>query len=119
MEAVGSKEGKVKLSTNSDSVLTFSSPDKTGSIRQVPFKECIQKLGGNIDILKMDCEGAEWDIFNDTESWKCVKYLTMEYHLVNHYSTQDLLDKVVGLGFKILKITDDQATYGLLWAKRI
>jgi hypothetical protein len=67
----------------------------------------------------MDCEGAEWDIFNDTESWKCVKYLTMEYHLVNHYSTQDLLDKVVGLGFKILKITDDQATYGLLWAKRI
>lgn len=119
MEAVGSKEGKVKLSTNSDSVLTFSSPDKTGSIRQVPFKECIQQLGGNVDILKMDCEGAEWDIFNDTESWKCVKYLTMEYHLINHYSTQDLLDKVAGLGFTILKITYDQPTYGLLWAKRI
>ena len=35
---------------------------------------------GKIDLLKMDCEGSEWDILENLESLKSVDNITLEYH---------------------------------------
>ena len=54
------------------------SPD--GPIPQLPFADAVGRLGF-VDVLKLDCEGAEWDIFSDPSPWTQVRSLVMEYHL--------------------------------------
>lgn len=81
-EAVGFKDGAVDLLLiNNDSVLTKTIKNSNGVVTLTAFSKCLQRLGGSVDLLKMDCEGAEWEILKDEESLKKVKYLTMEYHL--------------------------------------
>jgi FkbM family methyltransferase len=40
----------------------------------------VEALGG-ADLLKLDCEGAEWDLFETVDVWRRIAAITMEYHL--------------------------------------
>ena len=65
----------------------------------------------------MDCEGAEWDIMKDSESWRHVRFVSMEYH-----SRPDQDHTAIGtarsrLGFKI-EIQQPIKDYGLVFASR-
>ena len=53
-------------------------PSQSSSISKV-----IRRIahGGIVDLVKLDCEGAEWEILQDSQAMKCVINLTMEYHL--------------------------------------
>jgi len=117
MEAVGLEAGKVTLDLHEDSVQTRSKVDELGDIPQVAFRQAIARLGGSIDIAKLDCEGAEWQIFQDRDAWQSVQNLSMEYHLWPDRTHDEVREVVQNLGFKIKKqipITD----YGLLLASR-
>src|SRR5262249_11153473 len=63
--AVGATHGRVLLDYHPDSVQTQSRPDESGTIVQIPFSEVVERSGGTIDFLKLDCEGAEWRLFSD------------------------------------------------------
>ena len=102
MEAVGHSDGFVALDKNSDSVLTRSKPDSSGGVPQISFRRAIERLGGKVDLVKLDCEGAEWEIFEDKESWSSVSWLTMEYHLWPNHSHEEVADVVQTLGFTVL-----------------
>lgn len=58
----------------------------------------------SIDLLKVDCEGAEFDIFLNAESkvYKKIKNIAVEYHdsLTNH-SHQSLIREFKNNGFKV------------------
>ena len=117
MEAVGAENGSVRLHVIQDSVLTKSVIDPSGTIPQISFRDAIQRIGGNVDLLKMDCEGAEWNIFEDVASWKYVNNLSMEYHLFQGQNHQDAASVVQRLGFIIKKQVRLDGC-GLLIAKR-
>jgi len=118
MEAVGSENGMISLDVNEDSVQSRSRIDASGNTPQIAFSKAIERLGGEVDFLKMDCEGAEWDIFKDRESWKKVKNLAMEYHLFNKDQTEQRVKSVIDkLGFTITSFVSIE-NYGLLIAKR-
>ena len=71
-------------------------------------------------MLKLDCEGGEWSLFEDVESWKRIEALTMEYHLwAKPGSTlDDLRHKLSELGFEILAVTAaEDGTFGMLRAR--
>lgn len=54
-----------------------------------------------IDILKMDIEGAEWEIINDGGEWSNrVSIFVIETHS-HHRPYQDFEDQIRSLGFKI------------------
>lgn len=117
MEAVGLETGKVSLDLNEDSVQTRSRVDRTGDIPQIAFRTAIERLGGFVDLAKVDCEGAEWLFFEDREAWQSVRNLSMEYHLWPNHKHDEIHQVIQDLGFKILKqipISD----YGLLLASR-
>ena len=44
-----------------------------GDIPQVAFRTCLLRLGGNVHLPKLDCEGADWSILADTESLAAVR----------------------------------------------
>jgi len=117
MEAVGFEEGTVSLDFNDDSVQTRSKVDSSGELKQISFKQAVDRLGGSVDLLKMDCEGAEWEIFKDTETWQAVKNLSMEYHLWPDHTEEELIDILNQLNFKI-KSFDPIENYGLVIASR-
>lgn len=113
MEAVGLECGRVSLDFHTDSVQTRSTIDIDGKIPQIAFREAIGRLGGSVDLVKMDCEGAEWDIFKDKDSWKLVRNLSIEYHLWPDHSHNEVLDVVRSLGFRVREYTPID-NFGLL-----
>jgi hypothetical protein len=117
LEAVGNKDDMVLLDIDAkESVHTRCRPG--GNIPQVAFRACILRLGGSVDLLKLDCEGAEWSILTDTESLAAVKSLVMEYDLVDGHTEAELISIVTTLGFRVLDQILTGPTWGLLRATR-
>src|SRR6478672_11103346 len=79
---VASCDGHAEVVGNGPSLYNRLRIAEGGQIRMVSIKSAIGLLGGAVDLLKLDCEGGEWDILRDRDSLKVVKYLAMEYHLV-------------------------------------
>jgi hypothetical protein len=52
-------------------------------------------------LLKLDCEGGEWNILKDTEAMQRVASLTMKYHLTGSKSIEDLLAILRDIRFHI------------------
>ncbi len=117
MEAVGLTDGRVTLDFHEDSVQTRSRVNEVGEIPQVAFSKAIARLGGSVDLAKVDCEGAEWLLFQDQDSWKSVKNLSMEYHLWPDHNHDEICHIIQNLGFQIKKQIPIQ-DYGLLLASR-
>jgi FkbM family methyltransferase len=100
IEAVGSKAAMVSLRYKNQSMDTETEQDAHGTTSQIAFADAVAKLGV-VDVLKLDCEGAEWDIFSDSVPWTNVNSLCMEYHLwAKPNSTIQSVERVLrGLSF--------------------
>jgi FkbM family methyltransferase len=120
MEAVGLEDGMISLDINEDSVQTRTKLSSNGIIQQISFAKAIDRIGGKVDLLKMDCEGAEWEIFRDRKSWERVGNISMEYHLFDEsvHNHQEARDVVQDMGFVITKFRPI-ANFGLLNATRV
>ena len=120
-EAVGDKKGSVKLNiSKNDSILSHISSDESGATQQISFDMAFKRFGvDNLDIVKMDCEGSEWEIFNHIEIWKKVKFLTMEYHLgKNNFDHNRIVAALNKIGFKLITKLDNNknVNYGMVLA---
>lgn len=118
IEAVGGKSDMVKLNIdNKQSVLSSISPDETGTTKQISFSEALGRFGEyDVDIVKMDCEGSEWEILENKELWKNIKFITMEYHLgINNFDHNRITKALEKIGFSLISeiINSNQANYGI------
>lgn len=80
MEAVMQHDCKVNLGFTESDLATTASESEEGNVTGSSLATVIKRIGA-IDILKLDCEGAEWDLLEDKKSWEKIKSLTLEYHL--------------------------------------
>lgn len=118
LEAVGRETARVCLEIDADeSVHSSSHVDPYGSIPQVALRTALDRLGGEADLVKMDCEGAEWEILKDAESWQQVRFLTMEYHLGRNKDHERIDIALAGIGFSIER-TIRSSNFGLVFASR-
>ena len=120
-EAVGKESFRAEMHYQENSLHSVIRPSRQGGIVQVAFLDAINRLGGEVDILKLDCEGAEWSLFEDRVAWQKVRHLTMEYHLwANREANIDtLIGTLLGLGFDCYRVSPSPTgQFGLLQAKR-
>jgi FkbM family methyltransferase len=107
-EAIGRLDGRVEIQAFKDSI---SARTKTtldnNAIPMVSLKRALSRIGGIVDLLKLDCEGVEWELLKDAGAFQHVKAVTMEYHdfgldCVEHYRdhAETLLRKI---GYRIEK----------------
>ncbi len=119
-EAVGGRTGQVTLNDASVSNMARTCPsgDGSGSIAQISLDSAIKRLGGSVDLLKMDCEGAEWEMFCLVDCWDSIKNVRMEYHLYNGESVGQVVKALSGLGFRIIRLKPRRNNMGIIWGKR-
>lgn len=120
LAAVGAASGRVDLDKHGSTLHSVSHECEDGATPQIAFAESVERLG-TVDLLKLDCEGAEWDIFSDPRPWANVRNLAMEYHLWARpsLSIDDLRHHLSALGFSEILIEPDRTgDWGMAWATR-
>jgi len=115
-EAVGAIAGMGRSLDNGDSRTGVF--QKGGDTPIIAFSTVLKRIGGEIDLLKIDCEGGEWDIFQNTEPFQRVNLIRMEYHLVHGKSLKDLKDVADRIGFSIVKL-DENSRFGIAWMQAL
>jgi FkbM family methyltransferase len=118
-EAVGAADGYVKMIDDSFSgnAKTEKVDELSNAIPQVSLEKIIQRLGGKVDLLKIDCEGAEWQILSEGHSLRDVKRLRMEYHLLGSRSFDELAGVLARHKFEIVHHRS-QGEVGVIWCDR-
>jgi FkbM family methyltransferase len=117
-QAVGLAAGRMALDLCADSVQTRAHRSQQGEIECVSFASAVARLNGAVDLVKLDCEGAEWEILQDEATWRNVRNLTMEFHLWAGYTLEELKARVAQLGFKEQYCELTGKDFGLLVAGR-
>jgi FkbM family methyltransferase len=116
-EAVMKNDCKVHLNFTESDLATTASESEAGNVTGSSLATVIKRRG-DIDILKLDCEGAEWELLEDTGSWKRVKSLSMEYHLWGRVNSKagDLFRLLNSINFKLVHHTIYNSQQGLIVA---
>jgi hypothetical protein len=70
----------VKLNYFDSDLATTTDVSDEGDVLGTSIQKLLKRAGGKIDILKMDCEGEEWALLEDVDSFQNIRSLTMEYH---------------------------------------
>jgi FkbM family methyltransferase len=118
--AVGSQNGDAFISSLDESRANCVSASLTNAGVQISVKslrDMILRESSQIDLLKLDCEGGEWDIFQDAEPFQRVDEIRMEYHLVDSKSLEDLRKAADRIGFEIVKLVPNSG-FGIAWMTR-
>lgn len=102
-EAVGARAGWVQIHDTAESNAASTVPvsGEGNGVPQVALGEVIARLGGRVDLVKMDCEGAEWEMFTEPAPWQQIGEVRMEYHLSGGRTFADVRAALSGLGFEI------------------
>lgn len=118
-EAVGANEGEVFMVDAGDSNQASVAESGDGvPTPQTAFRDAIHRLGGEVDLAKIDCEGAEWELFACGAQWAKIRSLRMEYHLLSKWTFADVFDRVCNqLGFRILHHVSS-GQWGTIWAEK-
>jgi FkbM family methyltransferase len=120
IEAVGLNATMISLKLGDGSLHSVAQYQADGTIPQIAFADAVSRLGV-VDVLKLDCEGAEWDIFSNPVPWASVRSVCMEYHLwAKQNSTIQSVERVLrDLGFD--RITINPSTndpWGFAYAQK-
>ncbi|PSB42964.1 FkbM family methyltransferase, partial [filamentous cyanobacterium Phorm 6] len=112
MEAVGTGDGKVVLDIREVSGKSRSRVSESGDIPMISWKRAIERIGGSVDLAKVDCEGAEWLLFEDRDTWQLVQNLSLEYHLWSGHTHAETRQVIENLGFRVRKQIPIDRWYG-------
>lgn len=88
-------------------------------VPSAPIAEVIDELDG-IDLLKMDCEGGEYDIVLNTgaEHWRRVRRVVMEYHALPGHSIDEIAQHLETAGLPMVRRVRYDDGLGLAWFAR-
>lgn len=90
---------------------------RTLSVEAVPWSAL--GIEGEIDLLKLDCEGAEWEILEDADLLQTARHIAMEYHPVPGRRSEEIHEMLRIAGFR--RIIDRPGTregFGTVAASR-
>ncbi len=121
-KAVSDKSGKLKFyvsqtkNKGQNSMYKLGEGQKEISVEKISFKDFIRKIP-KIDFLKIDCEGAEYEILfslNKNELEK-IKKISMEFHNYGKYTGEDLAKFLQKNEFKV-KLIKDGKMFGRIYS---
>jgi len=90
---------------SADTVVACLPRKGRGFVEEVPgvsLEEIVQTAGGDIELLKMDCEGGEYDLFLGQSRGlvRSIEMMATELHHHPHHGFLDLIQYVTAFGYK-------------------
>lgn len=129
--AAAGRRGRARLITpatgGGSSLFVTAVPVEEGletpeDVEMLPLSDILDRANlATIDVLKLDCEGAEYDILASAvadSTLRRVRHIVGEYHLVDRGSPTDLASSLRGAGFEV-HCTPPQSDRGWFWANRL
>ncbi|MDJ1168124.1 FkbM family methyltransferase [Roseofilum sp. BLCC_M154] len=121
--AVGQYTDKVNLSVQGDLTACYVAKNDNSSLSSsqvcdmLSFQEIVDYMNGKIQLLKLDCEGSEYEIIQ-SPSFNSVEYVVGEFHTCEQGNPEYGLELLQQKGFTVeqwLPFPDGKA--GEFWAK--
>jgi len=117
-EGVSGQDGFGSFTQKGESMLGQCKEAELGNTPVVSLQTAIERMGGSVDLLKLDCEGAEWSILTHPESFAKVRCVRREYHLIEPEHSIDRLEEAfTKMGFRCSNLIPNQG-FGLAWFDR-
>lgn len=114
---VGSRPGLAVIRGQGESRLAQTVRSETGTVPIVSLSEAVRRFGMDVDLLKLNCEGAEWEIFEDVGAFPKIRLIRMEYHLTGGRNLDHLIAHAKHLGFNLDRLTPRNDS-GYAWLSR-
>lgn len=117
LEAVMKNDCMVNLNFTGSDLATTAKQSNSGLVPGISLQTVLDR-SGNIDILKLDCEGAEWGLLENKDPWKNVRSVAMEYHLWGKPGSakEELYTLLEDINFKIIRQVDYNSQQGFILA---
>src|ERR1043166_3628343 len=80
--------GELVLGASSRGAKTRKNP--VGGVKLTGIDVAIDRIGGRLDFLKIDCEGGEWDILLNNAALQKVRQIRRKYHLGEEHQLSEL-----------------------------
>jgi FkbM family methyltransferase len=116
-EGVGAQQGNATMLDDRDSRMASTTASADGDVTITSLANVIERIGGSVDLIKFDCEGAEWEILTDRPSLKKVAVIRMEYHLGGRASIADFTECIENVDFTVDELVPNQG-FGIAWLSR-
>lgn len=124
--AVSSSSGTLQFADNAagSGLNGLTAPEGTPTIEVpcVTLAEALATAGGPVDLVKIDTEGAEYDIVlgSDPSDWSDVQRVVMEYHPVDGHSWDELRTFFSKAGLEVVhqELGLDTDRLGTVWLSR-
>jgi FkbM family methyltransferase len=116
--ALGGAEGEVDIHVEGESSSAAWGSGPVERVRQTTLRRLLDELNiDTVSLLKMDCEGAEWDILPAADDvLHRVQRIAMEFHCSGEWTGEKLAAWLRDRGFEVRHTSG--AWTGLLWAFR-
>lgn len=121
--AVGAEGGTLTMPDNGQASglngLT-SSDARMVTVPAVSFDAAVAEAGGQVDLVKIDTEGAEYDIVlaSSPQAWDTVRAVVLEYHPVPGRSWAQLKDYFAAVGLNEWRHEPAWEGQGTAWLRR-
>ena len=77
-------------------------------------------VSGRLSLLKLDCEGAEWELFETTpcEVWCATDRICLEYHMIDSQTPDLITQKLESTNMQLIWSCSRPNRTGILWFAR-
>jgi len=104
VELVGGRAGSCGARVSRGEGSSDATPDRL-TVPMVAMSDLLARAGEGPVVVKMDCEGSEYDIVGGTPAtaWGPVRVVVLEYHPVaGTGGWRQLVERLIGLGFRLV-----------------
>jgi FkbM family methyltransferase len=89
-------------------------------VSTITFDEATAATAAPIDVVKIDCEGGEYDLVlgSSPSSWESVRRVVIEFHPVPGHGWDELREFFAAVGLEVQDAVTTPRGYGCVWLSR-